>query len=211
MLKELKPECTQHKLYEAQGDTHLPDLFGDGSYGSNSSSAVSLSWRSNDPNSETVFIRLSYISTIITVTRVGKYLSISVKLPEELAQTFNQEKNILCSTGCPASERINIEQVTVNELDHVLTLCRNSIGPTGQRLTDAYLDWCVFDMMTSHDEQFISASHAAYSDILFFEPRALRNRTISIFEFNPKPTTDTSCIHRLNLFILVIITLYNFL
>lgn len=209
MLKAHKPECTQHKLYEAQGDTQLPAMFGDGS---TSSSAVSLSWRSNDPNSETVIIRLSYISTIITVTRVGKYLSISAKLPEELTQTFNQEKNILCSTGCPNSERIDIEQVKVNELDHVLSLCRNSIGPTsGQRLTDQYLDWCVFDMMTSHDEQFINASHAAYSDVLFFEPRSLFNRTVSIFEYNPKLTADANCIHRLNLFILIIMSLYNFL
>ncbi|XP_060839493.1 repulsive guidance molecule B-like [Rhopalosiphum padi] len=213
ILKAHKPECTLQKLYEAQGDFQLPNVFEDGSTssGPTSSPTVSLSWRSNDPNSETVIIRLSYISTIITVTRVGKYLSISAKLPDQLAQMFNQDKHVLCSTGCPLSEQIDIKQVTISELDRVLTSCHNSVGPTGHKLTDQYLDWCVFDMMTSHDEQFINASHAAYSDVLFFEPRSLFNRTISVFEFNPNSTAGANRTHRLNLFILTIITLYNFL
>lgn len=210
LLKAHRPECNNQKLYEAQGDIQLPRAFEDGTTSSEPvSSTVSLSWRSNDANSETVIIRLSYISTIITVTRVGKYLSISVKLPEQLTQTFNHEKNELCSTGCPISEQIDIEQVTINELDNVLSLCHNSIGHTGHKLTDQYLDWCVFDMMTSHDEQFINASHAAYSDVLFFEPRSLFNRTVSIFEFNPKSIADAGSIHKLNLFILITILLYN--
>lgn len=198
-------------------------MFEDGttSSGPSLSSSVSLSWRSNDHSSETVIIRISYISTIITVTRVGKYLSISAKLPSQLAQPSNpdNEKNELCSTGCPVSEQIDIEQVKRNELDRMLTLCRNSVGPTGHKLSDQYLDWCVYDMMTSHDEQFINASHAAYSDVLFFEPRSLFNRTVSVFEFNPKLTVDTDpnstadaiCINRLNLSVAIIIALYNFL
>lgn len=214
MLKAHKPEeCTHQKLYVAQGDAQLPSTFEDStsSSGPSLSPTVSLSWRSNNKNSETVIIRLSYISTIITVTRVGKYLSISAKLPDQLAQPINQEKNELCSSGCPVSEQIDIKQVTISELDQVLTLCHNSVGHTGHRLTDQYLDWCVFDMMTSHDEQFINASHAAYSDVLFFEPRSLLNRTVSIFEFNPV-STDSACYkHRLNLFILTIIALYHFL
>lgn len=214
MLKA-KAECTGKKMYEAQGGSQLPIVFGDGTNFSapDTSRTVSLSWRRNDANSETVIIRLSYISTIITVTRVGKYLSVSAKLPDQLAQTFNQDKHELCSIGCPKSEQIDIKQVNTTDttdLSNVLSLCHNSVGPTGHRLTDQYLDWCVFDMMTSHDEQFINASHAAYSDVLFFEPRSLFNRTISVFEYNPQSTTDSSCIHSLNLFILII-TLYNFL
>lgn len=199
------------KLYVAQGDALLPNSFEDGttSSGPASSPTVSLSWVPNEGNSETVYIRLSYISTIITVTRVGKYLSVSAKLPEQLAQTFGHDNNELCSTGCPVSEQIDIEQVVVSELDRALALCHNSIGPTGQRLTDQYLDWCVFDMMTSHDDQFINASHAAYSHVLFFEPRSLLNRTISIFEFNPNSKADASCTHGLGLFILIIIALYS--
>ncbi|VVC44675.1 Repulsive guidance molecule, C-terminal,Repulsive guidance molecule, N-terminal [Cinara cedri] len=219
ILKE-HPKCTHQKLYEAQGDIHLPGAFGDGttSSGPASSPSVSLSWRSNDPSSETVIIRLSYISTIITVTRVGKYLSISTKLPNQLAQPSNpsNDKNELCSSGCPVSEQIDIEQVPRNELDRMLTLCHNSIGPMGHKLTDQYLDWCIYDMMTSRDEQFINASHAAYSDVLFFEPRSLFNRTVSIFEFNPKSTddinpkstADASCIHRLNLSVVIVIAMF---
>lgn len=223
VILKAQPNCTHQKLYEAQGDIQLPDVFQDGTTlsGPTLSSTVSLSWRSNDPNSETVIIRLSYISTIITVTRVGKYLSISAKLPNQLAQPFNQDndKNELCSIGCPVSEQIDIEQVKPNELDRMLSLCHNSVGPTGHKLTDQYLDWCVYDMMTSHDEHFINASHAAYSDVLFFEPRSLFNRTVSIFEYNPKSTVDAnpkstadaSCIHKSNLFVTIIIALYNFL
>lgn len=211
ILKAHKPECTQQKLYVAQGDAFLPNSFEDGttSSGPASSPTVSLSWNPKDLNSETVYIRLSYISTIISVTRVGKYLSLSAKLPEQLAQAFNQDNNDLCSTGCPAPERINIEQVVVSELDHALNVCHNSIGPTGHRLTDQYLDWCVFDMLTSHDDQFINASHAAYSDVLFFEPRSLFNRTVSIFELSPNSTASASCVQGLSLFILIIIGLYN--
>jgi len=211
MLKSHRPECTHQKMYQAQGDSQLPYSFNDGTAlsGLASSPTVSLSWRSNDLNSETVIIRLSYISTIITVTRVGKYLSISAKLPNELAQTLNQDKSELCSNGCPASERIDIKQVPVSELDSALTLCHNSIGPTGRRLTDQYLDWCVFDMVTSHDEQFINVSHAAYSDVLFFEPRSLFNRTISVYELKSETTTDASCANKLNLFLLIVVILYN--
>lgn len=134
-------------------------------------------------------------------------------MPEPLAQNFNQEKNELCSTGCPLSEQIDIQQVTINKLDRdrVITLCRNSVGPTGHRLTDQYLDWCVFDMITSNDEQFINASHAAHSDVLFFEPRSLSNRTISVFEFNPTLTAAACSKYRFNIFFIIIITLYNFL
>lgn len=133
-------------------------------------------------------------------------------MPEPLAQNFNQEKNELCSTGCPLSEQIDIQQVTISKLDRdrIITLCRNSVGPTGHRLTDQYLDWCVFDMMTSNDEQFINASHAAHSDVLFFEPRSLSNRTISVFEFNPIHAAACST-YRLNIFFIIIVTLYNFL
>lgn len=134
-------------------------------------------------------------------------------MPEPLAQNFNQEKNELCSTGCPKSEQIDIHQATTSksDRDRVITLCRNSVGPTGHRLTDQYLDWCVFDMMTSNDEQFINASHAAHADVLFFEPRSLSNRTISVFEFNPILTADACSTHRLSVFFLIVITLYNFL
>lgn len=211
LLKAHKPECTPYKLFEAQGDAQLPSKFDDGTTfsGPDSLPTVSLSWRPNDQNSETVILRLSYISTIITITRVGKYISVSAKLPEQLAQTFNQEKNELCSTGCPASEQIDIKQVQLSELDRILTLCRTSVGPTGHRLTDQYLDWCVFDMMTSQDEHFINASHAAYSDVLFFEPRSLFNRTLSVFEYNPPSIADTGCKNKFNLFILVAIILHN--
>lgn len=212
ILKGHRPECTRQKLYEAQGDSQLSFSFNDGSTTSGlaSSPTVSLSWRSNNVNSETVILRLSYISSIITVTRVGKYLSISAKLPDELAQTFNHDKNILCSAGCPISQQIDIRQVAMNDFDNMSSLCHNSVGPTGHRLTDQYLDWCVFDMLTSRDEQFINASHAAYSDVLFFEPRSLFNRTINIYELIPTLTTGASCTNRLNLSLLVAIVSYNF-
>lgn len=214
VLRAQKLECTIQKVYEAVGDSQLPVSFNDGTTtsGPPASPAVSLSWRSNDNDSETVIIRVSYISTIITVTRVGKYLSVSTKLPEHLAPTTDPDKNELCSAGCPKSEQIPMKVANTSELSDVLSLCRNSVGPTGHRLTDQYLDWCVYDMMTSHDEQFINASHAAYSDVLFFEPRSLLNRTYSIFEPRPpQSTTDSSCTHGLNLSIVLIVTLYNFL
>ncbi|XP_050422026.1 repulsive guidance molecule B-like [Adelges cooleyi] len=213
MLKAHKPECTPQKIYEAQGDSQLPMTFEDGTttFGPSSSPTVSLSWRPNEFNSETVIVRLSYISTIVTVTRVGKYLSVSAKLPVQLAQTFNQEKNELCSSGCQPSEQLNVEHAVISDLEQALNLCHSSVGPTGHRLTDQYLDWCVFDMMTSHDEQFINASHAAYSDVLFFEPRSLSNRTLSVFESGPKSTAGASCIRRIEIFVLVLIASYNFL
>ncbi|XP_050539016.1 repulsive guidance molecule B-like [Daktulosphaira vitifoliae] len=213
LLKSHISDCTTQKIYEAQGDFQLPESFGDGSTKSVSafSTTVSLSWRSNDPNSETVIIRLSYISTIITITRVGKYLSVSAKLPNELAQTFNQEKNELCSSGCPTSEQFDIEKSVINDLEHSLNLCRDSIGPTGHQLTDQYLDWCVFDLMTSHDEQFVNASHAAYSDVLFFEPQSLLNRTISVFESGHKSTANITQCGCLKIFFIIFITIYKFM
>lgn len=82
------------------------------------------------------------------VRRVGKYLAVSAKLPEELVEPSIQDPNTLqlCTLGCPPSERLDIvtSRGHMTDRDHALAKCKDTEELSNDiinNLTDYYLDW----------------------------------------------------------------------
>ena len=136
---------------------------------------------------------------------MGRYLTFSARLPQEIAQQGAKsggEGLQLCVKGCPASERIDVAGVLLPNNGHgrhpsmtassgrfhrsqtpqkgmhrdaALALCRE------YNLFDYYLDSCMFDLMTTGDPSFSLAASHAQSDYMSLLPdvaaQRLTNRT----------------------------------
>lgn len=143
---------------------------------------------------------------LFLLPQVGRYLAFSTRMPEELVSTLDTQGDgqldgqgdgvQLCVQGCPHSERMNLDKDrgTVLSWTDALEKCVSKTRPASAPasapsadpaevlgdLTDQYLDWCVFDLMTTGREDFALAAHAALRDTLAMDPSAagsLRNRT----------------------------------
>uniref|UniRef100_A0A8D8YBE5 RGM domain family member B n=2 Tax=Cacopsylla melanoneura TaxID=428564 RepID=A0A8D8YBE5_9HEMI len=219
LIKGRSTPCTSERTYEAQADSPLPLSFiNSGSTGlSNTAENVVLTVES-DPsgNHERAEIFIRYIETTIIVRRVGKYLAVSAKLPEELVEPSIQDPNTLqlCTLGCPPSERLDIvtSRGHMTDRDHALAKCKSTEELSNDivnNLTDYYLDWCVFDTMTagiSYD--FTAAAHSAQADVLRFDPNSLNNRT-TLYLTEPVNLPDnTSAGQLIRLDLLLIIGLF---
>lgn len=187
IIKGRSTPCTSEKLYEAQADSPLPRSFISSANSQSRNQENVVLKVETDPSGhhERAEIFVRYIETTIVVRRVGKYLAVSAKLPEELVEPSIQDPNTLqlCTLGCPPSERLDIvtSRGHVTDRDHALAKCRDTEELSNDivnNLTDYYLDWCVFDTMTagiSYD--FTAAAHSAQADVLRFDPSSLNNRT----------------------------------
>lgn len=202
--------CTSEKTYEAQADSlGLPTLFIDGTQRSGPDESVSLTVHDQGSRVE-IFLR--YIETTLVVRQVGRYLAFSARMPEELVLTrpYGQDPNAdslqLCVRGCPASERLDPVAARGHALPWLAAVarCRKSDGYSNDinnNLTDHYLDWCVFDVMTTGDgaaaDDFTAAAHSAQADVLRFDRAALNNRTTTpehpeMYNSAPNQRTDVS-------------------
>ncbi|XP_065216077.1 repulsive guidance molecule A-like isoform X2 [Planococcus citri] len=179
--------CTLDKHYEADSKFSLPPTFTDGSDRSGSDNTVTLQVDSfPEEDRESAEIQMRYIASRLFIRRKGKYLAFNAKIPDEIVQltrSYDDSKTILCSTGCPASEQLNpiLARGHVIEREEAFKLCKsmeNSTGEMSYALTDNYLDWCVFDVMTAgRDTDFIDAAHLAQFDALKLDLPSLQNRT----------------------------------
>lgn len=186
-MKSRSTPCTLEKRYEADSEYPLSSTFVDGTDRPGSDETVSLRLISNVDNREMVEIYMKYIATKLIIRRVGKYLAFSSKIPEEVIETSksydNDNRIELCTAGCPVSEQLDIETAKGNAVtrEQALYECRktDNLGEDYRNnLTDYYLDWCVFDVMTagvSYD--FVAVAHTAQSDALNMDPSSLKNRT----------------------------------
>lgn len=183
--------CTLAKSYEADSESPLPSTFVDGTNRPGSDETVSLKWRQHeDKNGETVTIYMKYIASTLTIRRVGKYLAFMAKLPEEVVNTsrtdYDTERTELCEVGCPLSEQLKLEDAREYVMSRELALsrCKNTDDLSYEiknNLTDSYLDWCLFDVMTSGmTYDFVAVAHLAQSDALSIDPGSLQNRTIAM-------------------------------
>lgn len=141
---------------------------------------------SPEEDRESIEIVMRYIASRLMIRRKGKYLAFNAKLPDEVVQltkSYDDDKVELCSTGCPATEQLNpiLARGHVIAREEALRLCtsmENLTKDDANTLTDNYLDWCVFDVMTAgRDRDFIDAAHAAQSDALKLDEKSLKNRT----------------------------------
>jgi RGM family protein len=185
--------CADKKTYQATSDAPLSATFIDGTQRSGHDGSVVLTVYEQ----QRVEIYVRYIETTLIVRQAGRYLAFSARMPEELVSFSsgadgNFGDNSLCVRGCPASERLDPVAERGHKLpwDKALERCRRSdSNEVTSNLTDHYLDWCVFDVMTTGDgvvaNDFTAAAHSAQADVLRLDPLSLKNKTTSHQEQDP--------------------------
>nr|CAD7454998.1 unnamed protein product [Timema tahoe] len=175
--------CSPEKTYEAQSDSPLPLVFIDGTQRSGPEENVLLTVHDEGQRVE---IRARHIATRVIVRRAGRYLALSVQLPEELALSGSSGLQ-LCARGCPASERLDPDAARGQALPREVAMARCRRHMPSVNLSAPYLDWCVFDVMTTGDgavaEEFVAAAHSAQEDVVRLDPGSL-NGTSPGFEPN---------------------------
>lgn len=197
MIVKSLPGCTDQKMFEATKD-FLPSTFVDGTTNSGDPNTNSISGasyyiassfdnrgaesehrpavlvRAMEPDRH-VEIHLRYISTRVVIRRAGSYLTVAIKIPEEvLVQRTSLNTLQLCITGCPSTERINYKEVLAYpeyyvkkwgarspamSREQAMDICRQA------GVTDFFFDSCVFDLLMTGDETFKDSALAAMNDI----------------------------------------------
>lgn len=141
---------------------------------------------------KSVEIYLRYIDTTIKVQQIGRYFTFAIKMPEEVLNSSRIKDNLeLCVQGCPNNERIDYNKYfsevrrtnhnTKMSLSKATEICR------GASLVDFYFDFCVFDLLTTGDENFTAAAYQAWQDLIELDPE-LRKTQVNRTELPP----DTS-------------------
>lgn len=140
-----------------------------------------------------VEVHAAYIGVTIIVRQQGRYLTLAVRMPEELAMAFDETQDLqLCMNGCPTSERIDQEghlqlpmlglqqagfqpQARVEAQRGVFTLesasrkCKEQL-----EVKDIYFHSCVFDLLTTGDANFTTAAYNALKDMETLHPKKER-------------------------------------
>lgn len=180
-------ECTEQKVYQAVTDD-LPAAFVDGTTSGGDGDAKSLRIVERE-SGRYVEMHARYIGTTVFVRQLGRYLTLAIRMPEDLAMSFEESQDLqLCVNGCPLSERIDDGQGQVSAiLGHSLprtslvqawpgytletasTQCQEKIP-----VKDIYFQSCVFDLLTTGDANFTAAAHSALEDVEALHPRKER-------------------------------------
>uniref|UniRef100_A0A0A9YYG6 RGM domain family member B n=2 Tax=Lygus hesperus TaxID=30085 RepID=A0A0A9YYG6_LYGHE len=190
------PGCAEEKTFEATSDAPLRPFFVDSSYTTGPEGSVQMKASIN--KTEKVEIYLRYIDTTLVVRRVGEYLGFSCRLPWDIAKIREENALELCQTGCPGTELLDIASSRGHRLswETALNKCKQNMDletEVRNNLTDQYLDWCVFDVMTTGKNEFVSTAHLAQEDVLYMDPSSLRNRTFPL-DLNGVPQSSSATI-----------------
>ena len=216
LVKSSSTPCTPQKTYEATADAPLADTFIDGTNKSGPGEAVVIRHQETAYGAS-VEIYIRYIETTVIVRKVGRYLAFSTRMPEELVswRSSGEDGDVdvgdqqLCVQGCPLSERMDLATDRGHMLSwaDALAKCVAKTAPGGGAssesssadtnevvadLTDQYLDWCVFDLMTTGRDDFVLAARSAHRDTLTLDPGALRNRTTAQVRWDVGPGAASS-------------------
>ncbi|KAM3721928.1 Repulsive guidance molecule [Dirofilaria immitis] len=165
--------CTSRKQYEAGSeDELLPNSFMDGStfVGNSGRNAVEI----KSINQTSVEIILSYIATKISIRRHGRYLSVSLRIPERIIQEQTDNEFDICTSGCSSGETVKLEEALANPISftrchgvHMKIPLQIAIERCSRaNITDAFFDACVFDFLVTGDEMFIAQISDAQNDII---------------------------------------------
>ncbi|KAG7243206.1 hypothetical protein INR49_014808 [Caranx melampygus] len=110
--------CTDQRVYQAVTDS-LPAAFDDGTVSSGdpihtfagadgAAGKVRALWISERIPGHHVELYAGYIGVTVIVRQLGRYLTLAVRIPEELAQAYDATQDLqLCLNGCPNGERID--------------------------------------------------------------------------------------------------------
>ncbi|XP_074650047.1 repulsive guidance molecule A-like [Tubulanus polymorphus] len=177
-------------MYQAQNDANLPTTFDNGRSHYGPDRTVTITQIVPGTHVE-IYIR--YIDTTISIRQVGRYLTVAIKMPEDIVNSSTRPIPYglqLCARGCPAGERINYQEFLARKKTRVDSIMRrNELAMSRERAvklckaaktTDFYFDSCVFDLMVTGDENFTLAAAIALQDMLQMFPefrKSNRNRT----------------------------------
>ncbi|OCT98563.1 hypothetical protein XELAEV_18010802mg [Xenopus laevis] len=180
-------DCTDQKVYQAVTDD-LPAAFVDGttSGGDSDSKTLRIIERVGGKHVE---MHARYIGTTVIVRQLGNYLTLAVRMPEELAMAYEESQDLqLCVNGCPTSERIDdgghlhlpvtvsnthdqstVQAASVYTLESAIEKCLEKI-----QVKHIYFYSCVFDLLTTGDANFTAAAFSAWEDVETLHPRKER-------------------------------------
>ncbi|XP_043919807.1 repulsive guidance molecule B isoform X2 [Protopterus annectens] len=171
-------ECTDQKVYQAVTDD-LPAAFVDGTTYGGEGDMKSL-YIVEKAGWKHVEMYARYIGTTVVVRQVGRYLTLAVRIPEELAMAYEESQDLqLCVNGCPTGERIDGEHLPLpmvatqqfhgNTLESATAKCHEKM-----EVKDIYFHSCVFDLLTTGDANFTAAAYSALEDLKALHPKRER-------------------------------------
>lgn len=207
--------CTDQRVYQAVTDS-LPAAFDDGTVSSGDPIHISAGadgaagkvralWISERSPGRHVELHAGYIGVTVIVRQLGRYLTLAVRIPEELAQAYDATQDLqLCLNGCPSGERIDRAghlplPLSTPALGMQLQQRRPSyssqtqaspygtmqvFGVEGAKerckeqlaVQDIYFHSCVFDLLTTGDINFTAAAYSALKDMESLHPHQDRWR-----------------------------------
>lgn len=202
--------CTDQRVYQAVTD-NLPAAFDDGTVSSGEPIHMSVGtkgatgkvralWISERSPGHHVELHAGYIGVTVIVRQLGRYLTMAVRIPEELAQAYDSTQDLqLCLNGCPGGERIDKAGhlplplsppplgLQLQQLRRPSYSSQTQASPYGaaqvfsvegakQRcreqleVQDIYFHSCVFDLLTTGDANFTVAAYSAQKDMESLHP-----------------------------------------
>ncbi|NXD28637.1 RGMB protein, partial [Spelaeornis formosus] len=176
-------DCTDQKVYQAMADD-LPAAFVDGTTSGGDGNTRSLHIMEK-VSGKYIEMHARYIGTTVYIRQLGHYLTLAVRMPQELAMAYGESQDLqLCVNGCPSSERIDqsghlplpvqgqlrpwgaaADPRSGYTLETATTKCQEKI-----LVKDIYFYSCVFDLLTTGDSNFTAAAHSALQDVEALHP-----------------------------------------
>uniref|UniRef100_A0A3P9GYK9 Repulsive guidance molecule BMP co-receptor b n=1 Tax=Oryzias latipes TaxID=8090 RepID=A0A3P9GYK9_ORYLA len=197
--------CTDQRVYQAVTD-NLPAAFDDGTVSKGAARKVRALWISERSPGRHVELHAGYIGVTVIVRQLGRYLTLAVRIPEEMAQAYDATQDLqLCLNGCPSSERIDqgghlplprSPPALVFGLEGAKERCKEQL-----KVPDIYFHSCVFDLLTTGDVNFTVAASCAQKDMESLHPHRDRWRIY------PHGSAG-SALHHGGLTCLIVVTLY---
>lgn len=153
-----------------------------------------------------VELHAGYIGVTVIVRQLGRYLTLAVRIPEELARAYDATQDLqLCLNGCPNGERIDQAGhlplplsppalgLQLQQLRRPSYASQTQAYPYGTpqvfgvegakercreklEVQDIYFHSCVFDLLTTGDANFTVAAYSAQKDMESLHPHRDRWR-----------------------------------
>lgn len=148
-------ECAELQIYQAEVD-NVPPAFVDGSMtGGDRRGHQNLRVTSRDPGRHAE-IAATHIGTTLVVRQIGKSLSLSVRSPRTIVESYTPEQDLqLCVWGCPVSQRLGTPPPSPFAYSHCL-----SVLP----VRDVYFQACLFDLQVTGSTNSSASAVAALED-----------------------------------------------
>lgn len=185
-------------------------------------------WISERSPGRHVELHAGYIGVTVIVRQLGRYLTLAVRIPEELAQAYDATQDLqLCLNGCPSAERIDqaghlplpssppalglqLQQPRRPGSSSQTHGTVRAFGVEGAKerckeqleVQDIYFHSCVFDLLTTGDANFTVAAYSALKDMESLHPHRAKWRIYPRGSASPTLVSDSQWIKRLVLLLL---------